>query len=518
MSDSRVVDGLLLLVTAGVVGLTAQPVTRMLAEAWRLQTGFVRGTTMLVLSTVGATLADAIAFTTGLVVVWALLFVVDSSKKVQGGIFLVLGLPTFYFTLNRFGLWTITWTSVLPALVLGILAGLVTGLYQNRFEVERGVPRVREFPTAARGLYGLVAVAAIIGFLQLHIVAGVTASAVVDLFATGVLILLLAVFTAYRDDLTVTVVSPDETEEANVVGGIYQATREKFGAKALATDQEGRLLRARKLKIPAGEQAKEVGDDENEIYPQSKEELRPFTGSVGFRFRPPGLFSRTLEVVANQLSPAELTDEYLDTLAETYAERRTERNRDGERVTILEPTTPPLLVRARLGLSTFSRRYVPLLLPAPLQGLFRRSLTSTPHSVNRSVLEADVLLLLYPMDQRQPDGGQVAVTGRDAGSRGEVADDGELRSLLDVYQLLCTTRSSIGRNTELVATRTDQVLDEYLEQAPYADDDRVTDLSRYVRNHVLDTPCDVTAVYRVATDNGQHTRLEGAEHLVEELY
>lgn len=357
-------------VVAALMGLAAWPVSRMLVDAWNVPGGVVQSTVSGALAGVG--LAAVVAFATGLVAAFTLLFVVDSTKLSQSALFLLLVWPIFYTTLFRANRWVIDWVANVPFLLAGGGVGLGVGLVGARVNAGTGgpIPTVREFPAAARGLYWLVAVVSVGGFVQVHVLAGQPSFLLRDLLGTIVIVVLTAVFTTYRDDRTIVIVSPDDVSEANVFGGIYQQAVEEYGAESLG--DRGPFSRIRSLTVGSPHERPEVAapaeGERVDPRPDSKTNVKRFPDDSGFRFRPPTPFARTLEVRARGYRP-------YDFAGLATAESVASGPSRGDRVI------------GALG------HYVAMLLPGTLRELLRSDRRNTAVG---SVASADAMLLVVP--------------------------------------------------------------------------------------------------------------------------
>lgn len=491
MTRSRVYDGALLVVSIAVMILSARPFTGLLVDAWSVESSVVAAAVTGFLSAIGATLASAIAFTTGLLGVFILLFLFDSSKKVQALVF-VLALPLFFTTLNRSDLWMIPWTRELIPLAVGVVVALPIGTVGARVDTESdgAIPRVREFPAATRAIYWIVVVSVLVALVQVHVLAG-QPGIVLNVVLSGAIVALTAVFTTYQDDRSVLIISPDPYEEANVLGGIYQEARSRFGAEAInegssiATEDVSALGRARKLTAPDLDLDQSSGMT---VAAAAKEHLVEIRGDAGFRFRAPGVFGRTLEIIAHGYGPDDIRREDLDALDD-----------NGQ--------------SSHFG--SLRRRVVDFagfVLPAMLPAFVRERVTGGPtKSVGEAIRDADILLLVAPLDDQVAEG---AAT-QDAGDRSTV---------LGKYDAICGSDAVKEKTVRMVVTDSHRLKDEFEEKRNASTN---SPPSKYLRRfgrflnqtRLGNTCCEVVPVFRVLnSEREMDTRLWGASELLEEVY
>ena len=465
------------------------PASDMVATAWTIEGGVIQPAVTGALATVGVSLASAIAFVTAILAVFSLLFIIDSRKMMQGVLF-ALVLPVFIWILRSYDLWIITWSRYPFAIVAGLLVGSGLGLRNGRMQAgtEGQLPRIREFPSAARGLYWLVVIAVVGGFIQVHVLAGELGGLPVNLIAGMGLIAATGVFTTYSDDRSVVLISPEPTEEANVLGGLYESARVRFGAESLKTTAERSLDRGRTITSPSGE-TEQFG---MAVRAAAKRNLEPLNGTAGFRFRAPGFLGQTLEIRGNGYSPDALSSSDLEAIATETA------------------SADSLVGNLSLELRQVARQYLPQLLPKALTS------SADPSSMNarEAVIAADSVLLIVSA-KSLPEGLE------EAAAAAEQSVD-QRDAVVSTYKTLCQKVSGSGRNVEIVVTDANEVghdlETEWQEQLESVDPMR---LGNFINGRRLDgTSCNTVGVYRITNPDaeGPETKLWGADELLDRLY
>lgn len=481
------------IVLLAVVGLclagASVPTSEMIATAWTIDEGIIQLTVEGFLSTIGVSLASAIAFATAVICVLSLLFIFDSTKTAQGVLF-ILVLPVFIWILNTNDLWEITWPRYPLGLASGMIIGFGLGLWNSRIKTGASgiLPRIREFPSAARGLYWLVVIAVVGGFIQVHIIAGQLQGLPINFLASIVLITSTGVFTNYDDDRNVVVVSPDPAEEANVLGGIYEAARANFGAEPLKTAAERSLDRGRTIMSPSGE-TEQFGMP---VRADAKKNLEPLDGTAGFRFRAPGFLGQTLEIRSNGYSPEELSSKDIEVIAEQTK------------------TADTIFGDLRLEVEQVARQYVPQLLP---QKLINQT-TSTRMNARNAIMTADTVILIVSESVLPKD--------LDAGSIASEQDMNQKNSVIETYKKLCANAAESNKNMQIVVTDAHKVGDaletQWKQKLNEVSPER---LGRFINGRRLDNAaCDVVGVFRITNLETQEpeTKLWGASTLLQRLY
>lgn len=489
MTISRLTKIVLLAVLGMCLAGASLPVSEMVATAWTVDGGIIQPAVKSFLSIIGVSLASTIAFVTAIICVFSFLFIFDSTKMTQGMLF-TLVLPVFIWVLQTYDLWVITWPRYLFGIATGLFVGLGLGLWNSRIKAGTSgvLPRIREFPSAARGLYWLVVIAVVGGFLQVHLLAGQLSSLLINLLAGAGLIVSTGVFTTYRDDRVVGIISPNPAEEANVLGGLYEAARVEFGAKPLKTAAERSLNRGRTIMSPSGE-TEQFGMS---IRADAKQNLIPLDGIAGFRFRAPGFLGQTIEIRSNGYSPDDLDSDDLDAIA---AKTKTADTTFGD---------------LKLELRQVVRQYLPQLLP---QVLINRASLSAMNARN-AIIAADSVLLIVSASALPED--------LEAASQAAEQDIDRRGSIIATYNALCSAATGPGRNIQIVVTDAHEfgeaLEDEWQEQLEEVTPRR---LGRFINGRRLDNAaCDTIGVYRITNPEGSEpeTKLWGANKLLERLY
>jgi hypothetical protein len=224
-----------------VILVALAQVTRMMGEAWQRR-DLVFNAVHFVFGTLGLNIDVAVVFPVGVVLAWLVLFMIDGHKTVQGLVLLFVALPTFLVTLSQRGEWigTVDWQGYWWVLGMGALVGVLIGGFgakqANRWDLRR-------FPTASKALYLVVALTAVVAFLEYHLeyaspllwnlqteqlttqpfgpVSFDGESVLVNAVSTLALVVVFNVFTKYSDSTTMLVIGPATDAKANLVGGLY---------------------------------------------------------------------------------------------------------------------------------------------------------------------------------------------------------------------------------------------------------------------------------------------------------
>jgi hypothetical protein len=223
----------------------------------------------------------------GLVLGWGALFLFDSSKRIQSVLIVFVLLPEVAVLLLLQDRWTGIvfgyYNSVPNLLVLGLAlaGGVITGLIKAT-----NTTTIREFPTAARGLYAIIGGAVVVAIVD-HALA--FPGPVQFVTYLGVSLLFLAVvnlFTQYSDEQTVTLLSPDWQAEAMLLGSLFKTARQNGGTST----QRGREL--------------------NQLSATRERDAVPNVETpVGFSYRSDSLLAQKQNIVANGYYLTEHSDQ-----------------------------------------------------------------------------------------------------------------------------------------------------------------------------------------------------------------
>lgn len=398
---------------------------------------------LIVEGVLGGDIDLAVVFPTGVLLAWLGLFVLDGYKQVQA-VILPAAFPVFLGLLWWQGVWftgEVGWLTYWWALLLGVVAGLVTGTLRKVSETRVGGVAVdlRRYPDASLGLYLIPSFVVVVGFLEAHLsyttpalwnhgtdelvaqvgatvdagLAVETGGLFVDLIGSLVVVVVLAVFTQYRTNRTIRVVSPSDTAMAALVGGL-------FGLVKSSPDYEGGDVTVDCP--PAGMDYLDAAADA-----ERRDDLPPDREAAEFKFREDGLLKRQRVVhVDTHRPPRDL--KYVEAL-EARAERR----------------------GSRLGKAIHYLRGA-VRLAVPNWWLARRG--HTTQFVSR-LDRADVLLLVVPFDELadaswddiddvDPEPGRASVSHPEQDDR---------ISYLEAYDRICAAYTDVP-NKEIIAVVT----------------------------------------------------------------
>lgn len=237
--SNRRKDALLLGGYTAVLFVVTSPVVSMMDAAWTanaLSFNLIHALTR----TFGVDIDLAVVFPVGLCIGWIVLFLLDQSKRIQAVILAVTG-GGFVFLLIRSGRWTTTvdWAQHTGVLLIGVLLGILTGVagaFTDR--------SVREFPTAAAGLYAVAASVTMVSFIEVHLsyrspilaypnVAApslqpglvVNDGLLVNGISAALFVVVLATFVQYDDRKDVVLLTPTAVSETAVLAGLYDTIR-----------------------------------------------------------------------------------------------------------------------------------------------------------------------------------------------------------------------------------------------------------------------------------------------------
>lgn len=213
---------------------TTIPVTRMLGRGWDVQ-GFTYTFVHSLVDAAGVDIDVAVIIPAGIAFTWLIMFSLDTTKRVQALLTWVIAVPLFLGALYLQGKWfsTVSWIErgywFIPAVLIGGAVGSYSRVIESRYKL---------FPMAARGLYGLTAIATVALFIDLLINGTVELpSTVLYLVASVSFLFVLNQFTQYKDDREVTLVSSDPAVETDVLAGLFGTARNRFDGISLVNPE-----------------------------------------------------------------------------------------------------------------------------------------------------------------------------------------------------------------------------------------------------------------------------------------
>lgn len=234
-------DFIKLCISLIILGLFSIRLGSLLDLAWT-SGGFARKLIYNISS--GFNIDYMILFPFGVTSAWVFLFIIDKTKRLQRWLVVISFIILFaWITIieGRWGTEMVSWKKFWFVPIIGVIFGLLTGSASQFL----GIGRKREFPTAATGLFLLVSIITVSGYLDVHILTPVTATnsaisfppttvagKVLDTLVVFGFVSLFGWFISYTEYQTATILASDSSLAVAILSGLLYHTRNNYSGEA----------------------------------------------------------------------------------------------------------------------------------------------------------------------------------------------------------------------------------------------------------------------------------------------
>ncbi|WP_142860724.1 DUF389 domain-containing protein [Salinigranum halophilum] len=232
-----------------VLGVSVDPVSNAASDLWRAG-GIVHDLLAVFAIPLAGNLDIPVAFISGLVLAWALLFLLDGTKRVQGVLTLAVLAIAFFPIVQNTGRILATIGRSPVAFLIGLLLGFATGVSASRFY---GIKRpddlgVREqfrwvqFPAATGAFFYSISAVVVLNSVNYVLVVPSSSDGLVVLGSSVLFVFFLGVFTTYDYQRRIVVISPADQSEGRyhpyIIGGLYGLAETEYHGFPIEGDSE----------------------------------------------------------------------------------------------------------------------------------------------------------------------------------------------------------------------------------------------------------------------------------------